>query len=127
MLDLTRVSEDLQVRWLDQGNQYTAPLGTVERARWVGAGYPDYPWMFATDGEYTAFASVAMGQFEAIKDHLTGLRDVSEILNEGSGIVTHEVISDGSNWFGDDSINADATASTTSTPTRRSSTRAPSP
>ena len=61
--------------------------------------------MFATDGEYTAFASVAMGQFEAIKDHLTGLRDVSEILNDGSGIVTHEVISDGSNWFGDDSIN----------------------
>ena len=105
VLDLTRASEDLQVRWLDQGNQYTAPLGTVDRARWVGAGYPDYPWMFATDGEYTAFASVAMGQFEAIKDHLTGLRDVSEILNEGSGIVTHEVISDGSNWFGDDSIN----------------------
>ena len=31
---------------------------------------------------------------------------MSEILNEGSGIVTHEVISDGSNWFGDDSINA---------------------
>ena len=85
MLDLTRASEDLQVRWLDQGNQYTAPLGTVEHARWVGAGYPDYPWMFATDGEYTAFASVAMGQFEAIKDHLTGLRDVSEILNDGLG------------------------------------------
>jgi hypothetical protein len=105
VLDLTRVSEDLQIRWLDQGFQYTAPLGTVERARWVGAGYPDYPWMFATDGEYTAFASVAMGQFEAIKDHLVGLRDVSEILNDGSGIVTHEVISDGSNWFGEDSIN----------------------
>jgi hypothetical protein len=105
VLDLTRVSEDLQIRWLDQGFQYTAPLGTVDRARWVGAGYPDYPWMFATDGEYTAFASVAMGQFEAIKDHLIGLRDVSEILNEGSGIVTHEVISEGSNWFGEDSIN----------------------
>ncbi len=106
VLDLTRASEDLQVRWLDQGNQYTAPLGTVDHARWVGAGFPDYPWMFATDGEYTAFASVAMGQFEAIKDHLTGLRDVSEILNDGSGIVTHEVISEGSNWFGDDSTNA---------------------
>ena len=105
VLDLTRYSEDLQVRWLDQGNQYTAPLGTVERARWVGAGFPDYPWMFATDGEYTAFASVAMGQFEAIKDHLIGLRDVSEILNGGSGIVTHEVISEGSNWFGQDSRN----------------------
>ena len=36
----------------------------------TGRGY----WLFATDGEYTAFASVAMGQFEAIKDHLIGLR-----------------------------------------------------
>jgi hypothetical protein len=81
-------------------------LGTVDSARWVGAGFPDYPWMFATDGEYTAFASVAMGQFAPIKDHLIGLRDVSEILNDGSGIVTHEVISEGSNWFGHDSINA---------------------
>jgi hypothetical protein len=100
VLDLTRRSEDLKIRWLDQGRQYTAPLGTVDSVRWVGAGFPDYPWMFATDGEYTAFASVAMGQFGAIKDHLIGLRDVSEILNPGSGIVTHEVISEGSNWFG---------------------------
>jgi hypothetical protein len=105
VLDLTRYAEDLQIRWLDQGRQYPPPEGTVARARWVGAGFPDYPWMFATDGEYTAFASVAMGQFEPIKDHLIGLRDVSEILNDGSGIVTHEVISEGSNWFGHDSIN----------------------
>ena len=67
--------------------------------------------MFATDGEYTAFASVAMGQFEPIKDHLIGLRDVSEILNDGSGIVTHEVISEGSNWFGKDSSATPATPS----------------
>jgi hypothetical protein len=105
VLDLTRYSEDLQIRWLDQGHEYTAPLGTVESARWVGAGFPDYPSMFATDGEYTAFASVAMGQFEAIKDHLIGQRDVSEILNDGSGIVAHEVASDGTVWFGHDSIN----------------------
>ena len=106
LLDLTRYSEDLQIRWLDQGRQYPAPLGTVKSARWVGAGYPDYPWMFATDAEYTAFASVTMGQFEQIKDHMLDLREVSEILNNGSGIVTHEVISEGSNWFGHDSRNA---------------------
>ena len=84
--------------------------------------------MFATDGEYTAFASVAVGQFEQIKDHLRGLRDVSEILNDGSGVVTHEVISEGSNWFGHDSRHFDPDqrrGSTTSTPTRRSSSRAP--
>jgi hypothetical protein len=105
ILDLTRASRDLQIRWTDQGRQFPPPAGVVRRARWVGAGFPDYPWMFATDGEYTAFASVAVGQFEAIKDHLRALRDVSDILNDRSGIVTHEVVSDGSNWFGHDSVN----------------------
>ena len=85
LLDLTRVAEDMQIRWTDQGKQFPPPAGSVARARWVGAGFPDYPWMFATDGEYTAFASVAVGQFEAIKDHLRALRDISDILNDRSG------------------------------------------
>ena len=38
---------------------------TSSRVTFIGAGYPDYPWLFATDGEYTAFAAVALGQFEA--------------------------------------------------------------
>ena len=91
ILDLTRVAEDMQIRWTDQGKQFPPPDGSVARARWVGAGFPDYPWMFATDGEYTAFASVAVGQFEAIEDHLRALRDISDILNDRSGVVTHEV------------------------------------
>jgi hypothetical protein len=109
ILDLTRAAENLQIRWTDQGRQFPPPEGVVRRARWVGAGFPDYPWMFATDGEYTAFASVAVGQFEAIKDHLRGLRDVSDILNERSGVVAHEVVSDGSIWFGHDSRRPDGT------------------
>jgi hypothetical protein len=109
ILDLTRAAENLQIRWTDQGRQFPPPEGVVRRARWVGAGFPDYPWMFATDGEYTAFASVAVGQFEAIKDHLRGLRDVSDILNERSGVVVHEVVSDGSIWFGHDSRRLDGT------------------
>jgi hypothetical protein len=108
ILDLTRVAEDLQIRWVDQGRQYPPPSGSVARARWVGAGFPDYPWLFGTDGEYTAFASVAVGQFEQIKDHLRALRDISDILNGGSGVVTHEVVSEGSNWFGKDSRRFDA-------------------
>ena len=107
ILDLTRVAEDLQIRWTDQGKQFPPPQGSVARARWVGAGFPDYPWMFATDGEYTAFASVAVGQFEAIEDHLRALRQISDILNDRSGVVTHEVISDGSIWFGKDSRHTD--------------------
>ena len=73
---------------------------TLERATFIGAGYPDYPWLFATDGEYTAFAAVALGQFEAIKAHLIALRDVSDALNASSGKVAHEIVTDGSVYFG---------------------------
>ena len=101
--DLTQTATDLQIRWTNQGKQFPAPSGTVAKATWIGAGFPDYPWIFGTDAEYTAFASVSVGQFEAIKDHLRTLREVSDILNDGSGVVTHEVVPDGSIWFGQDS------------------------
>ncbi|MFL5827477.1 MAG: glycogen debranching protein [Thermoleophilaceae bacterium] len=103
LADLTQAASGLKVRWTNQGKQFPAPLGTVSQARWFGAGFPDYPWIFATDGEYTAFAAVALGQFQAAEDHLRALRDISDILNGGSGIVVHEAVSDGSIWFGHDS------------------------
>jgi hypothetical protein len=111
--DLTQTATDLQVRWTNQGKQFPAPAGTVPRATWIGAGFPDYPWIFGTDAEYTAFAAVSIGQFEAIEDHLRALRDVSDILNNGSGVVTHEVVSDGSIWFGQDSRSTNPDGSTT--------------
>ena len=41
-----------------RGKQLPAPpKATMAKARFVGAGFPDYPWLFATDGEFTAFAS----------------------------------------------------------------------
>jgi hypothetical protein len=103
LADLTQSASDLQIRWTNQGKQFPAPLGTVRHAEWFGAGFPDYPWIFATDGEYTAFAAVALGQFETIENHLRALRDISDILNNRSGIVVHETVSDGSVWFGHDS------------------------
>jgi hypothetical protein len=103
LADLTQTASDLQIRWTNQGKQYPPPLGTVDHARWFGAGFPDYPWIFATDGEYTAFAAVALGQFQTVEDHLRALRDISNILNNGSGVVVHETVSDGSVWFGHDS------------------------
>jgi hypothetical protein len=103
LADLTLSARNLQIRWTNQGKQFPAPLGTVAQASWIGAGYPDYPWIFATDAEYTAFAAVAVGQFSAIENHLTTLRKVSDILNNRSGVVAHEVVSDGSIWFGHDS------------------------
>jgi hypothetical protein len=98
--DLTQRADDLKIRDVDEGRQYPPPAGTVEHVRWIGAGYPDYPWIFATDAEYTGFAAVTVGQFGAIKDHARALRDASEILNGSSGKVVHEVVEDGSVYFG---------------------------
>jgi hypothetical protein len=103
LADLTQTAENLQIRWTNQGKQFPPSLGTVPKVRWIGAGFPDYPWIFGTDAEYTSFASVALGQFEPIEDHLRALRDISEILNPGTGVVVHEAVADGSIWFGHDS------------------------
>jgi hypothetical protein len=102
--DSVQEAHNLQVRLTDQGNAYPPPVGTVAKARWIGAGFPDYPWLFATDGEYSAFAAVAAGQFTAIENHLRALRDVSLVANGNSGKVVHEVVPDGSVYFG---VNAD--------------------
>ena len=100
ILDLTQVADNLEVRDVDEGRAYPAPIGRLASARWIGAGYPDYPWIFATDGEYTGFANVIVGQFGAIKDHARAVRDVSLMLNGNSGKVAHEVVADGSVYFG---------------------------
>jgi hypothetical protein len=92
--------EDLKLRVVNAGKAYPPPAGTLESMRWLGAGWPDYTWLFGTDGEYTAFAAVAAGQFGPIKDHLRALRDVSEIVNKGSGKIVHEVTPDGAVYFG---------------------------
>jgi hypothetical protein len=92
--------EDLELRAVNAGTAYPPPAGTLESMRWLGAGWPDYTWLFGTDGEYTAFAAVAAGQFGPIKDHLRALRDVSQIINEGSGKIVHEVTPDGAVYFG---------------------------
>jgi hypothetical protein len=113
LADLTETASDLQIRWTNQGKQFPPPLGSVPKARWFGAGFPDYPWIFATDGEYTAFAAVALGQFETAEDHLRTLRDISDVLNHRSGIVVHESVSDGSVWFGHDSKTTNADGSQT--------------
>ena len=112
LADSVQAAEDLEVRWVDEGAQYPAPDGTVRHVRFFGAGFPDYPWLFATDGEFTAFAAVAAGQFDPIADHLKALRDVSVLVNPSSGKVVHEVMTEGSVYFGadEDAGNTDETA-----------------
>ncbi len=112
LADSVQEARDLHLRATEQGTRYPASKGTLAKARWIGAGWPDYPWIFGTDGEFTAFAAVAAGDFAAIEDHLRTLRDVSDVVNDRSGKVVHEVVSDGSVYFGadDEAGNTDETA-----------------
>ena len=105
LADSVQEARDLELREVNGGTNYPPAKATMAKARFVGAGFPDYPWLFATDGEFTAFASVALGQFEPIKEHLRGLKEASIKLNDSSGKVVHEVVTDGSVYFG---ANADA-------------------
>jgi len=112
LADSVQVAEDLEIRETNAGKNYPPPEGELDEMRFLGAGFPDYPWLFGTDGEYTAFASVAVGQFEPIKDHLRALKEVSLIDNGNSGKVVHEVVTDGTVYFGSnaDAGNTDETA-----------------
>jgi len=100
LADSVQEARDLRLFASHEGKEYPAPVGTLPVARWIGAGWPDYPWIFATDAEYIAFAAVAAGQFEAVKDNLRTLRDISEVVNDRSGKVVHEVTPDGQVYFG---------------------------
>ncbi len=63
LADLTQQANNVNVRVTEQGTLYPAPVGHLASIRFEGAGFPDYPWMFATDQEYTMYALLAAGQF----------------------------------------------------------------
>jgi hypothetical protein len=117
LADSVQEARDLEIRETNAGTNYGPAKGVLDRVRFYAAGFPDYPWMFATDGEYTAFASVALGQFEPIKRHMRSLARASRITNGDSGKIVHEVITDGSVYFGSnaDAGNTDETAKFPST------------
>jgi len=100
LADSVQRSRDLRLFASAQGTASPPPKGTLAEAQWLGAGWPDYPWIFATDGEYSAFAAVAAGQFTAIQNHLRTLRAISDVINDRSGKVVHEVTPDGQVYFG---------------------------
>jgi hypothetical protein len=112
LADSVQIARDLEIRETNAGKNYPPPEGDLAQMRFLGAGFPDYPWLFGTDGEYTAFASVGVGQFEPIKDHLRALKEVSLIDNGNSGKVVHEVVTEGAIYFGSnaDAGNTDETA-----------------
>ncbi len=100
LADLTQQADNLKIRPTEEGTQYPAPIATVPSIRFEGAGFPDYPWMFATDQEYTMYALLAAGQFATAEDGLRSLAEVSDIANHRSGKVVHETVTDGSVYYG---------------------------
>ncbi len=100
MADLTQQADNVNIRRTEQGTVYPPPVGFLPSIRFEGAGFPDYPWMFATDQEYTMFALLAAGQFATAENGLRSLAAVSDIANNGSGKVVHEAVTDGSVYFG---------------------------
>ena len=100
LADLTQQADNLRIRPTEEGTVYPAPIATLPSIRFEGAGFPDYPWMFATDQEYTVFALLAAGQFATAEDGLRSLAEVSKIANHDSGKVVHETVTDGSVYFG---------------------------
>ncbi len=100
MADLAREVTDMKIRDVDIGERYGKVVGTLDSFVGIGAGYPDYPWYFGTDGAYTAYPLVVSGQWDLAKEHMRGIRRVSRRLNGGTGKVIHEVVSDGSVFFG---------------------------
>src|SRR3989440_9184811 len=112
MADLTQQADNLSIRRTEQGTVDPPPAGTLPSIRFEGAGFPDYPWMFATDQEYTMFALLAAGQFATAEDGLRSLAAVSDIANNGSGKVGHDAVTERSVYYGlnKDVVDIDETA-----------------
>jgi hypothetical protein len=100
LADMRRRVLDAEIRDTMEGTVYPPPLASFPFLSGFGAGYPDYSWFFGTDGCYTTFALVAVGQWEAAKDHLRTIREVSRAVNGSTGKVLHEIVTDGSIYFG---------------------------
>src|SRR5205814_240122 len=53
LADSVQQADGLRLRPVSAGTVYPPAVGTLASARWIAAGFPDYPWLFGTDGEYT--------------------------------------------------------------------------
>jgi hypothetical protein len=100
LADMRRKVFGAEIRDTQEGTAYPPPLAYFFLLSGIGAGYPDYPWFFGTDGSYTTFPLVAVGQWEAAEDHLRTIREVSRAVNGGTGKVLHEIVTTGDIYFG---------------------------
>ena len=108
LADMRRTVRDVMVRDTMEGTVYPSPLTpTFPVLSGFGAGYPDYPWFFGTDGAYSTFSLAAVGLWDEAKNHLATIRQVSQLVNGPTGKVLHEIVTDGSIYFGTNAQNGD--------------------
>jgi glycogen debranching enzyme len=108
LADMQRTVRDMMVRDTMEGRVYPSPLTpSFPVLSGFGAGYPDYPWFFGTDGAYSTFSLSAVGQWQEAKNHLATIRQVSQLVNGSTGKVIHECVTDGSIYFGTNAQNGD--------------------
>jgi hypothetical protein len=100
LADMRRVVQNAEIRDTKEGTVYDPPIAFFLLLSGFGAGYPDYPWFFGTDGAYTVFPLIAVGQWEAAEDHLRTIREVSRAVNGPTGKVLHEIVTSGAVYFG---------------------------
>ena len=108
LADMQRTVRDVMVRDTMEGTVYPTPLTpSFPVLSGFGAGYPDYPWFFGTDGAYSTFSLSSVGQWEEAKNHIDTIRKVSQLVNGSTGKVIHECVTDGSIYFGTNAQNGD--------------------
>jgi hypothetical protein len=100
LADMRRTVLDAEIRDTKEGTVYDPPIAEFQLLNGFGAGYPDYPWYFGTDGSYTVFPLTVAGQWESAASHLRTIRAVSQAVNGKTGKVLHEIVTDGSIYFG---------------------------
>jgi glycogen debranching enzyme len=100
LADMRRFVTAAQIRDTMEGTVYPAPLAFFAFLSGFGAGYPDYPWFFGTDGAFTTYGLTATGQWNEAKDHLRTLREVSIAVNATTGKILHEIVTTGAIYFG---------------------------
>jgi glycogen debranching enzyme len=100
LADLSFTVTDAQIRDTNEGNAYPVALVEVPILKGIAAGFPDYYEFFGTDGAYSVYALIASGLWDTAMDHLRTIRDVSRVINGDTGKVVHEVMSDGSVYYG---------------------------
>jgi hypothetical protein len=106
---MRRTVRNMMVRDTMEGTVYPSPLmPALPIVSGFGAGYPDYPWFFGTDGAYSIFSLAAVGQWKEAKNHLATIRRISQLVNGPTGKVLHEMVTDGSIYFGTNAQNGDA-------------------